>query len=102
MKSNGRAPPSSFDFLELKREMEKEKEKGREGGEGEDGTEGAGRVELERRSRSRGRQMVGRSSLLAKQVICIESARSLGFISQLWVDTSMVRTICASVYCIIW
>lgn len=29
-----------------------------------------------------------RSSLLAKQVISISTARSLGFISQLWVDTS--------------
>ncbi|RWV98023.1 hypothetical protein GW17_00039151 [Ensete ventricosum] len=43
------ATPSSFDFLELKRELEKEED--------------------------------------AKQVISIQSAQSLGFVSQLWVDT---------------
>ncbi|KAJ3699612.1 hypothetical protein LUZ61_003317 [Rhynchospora tenuis] len=90
LRSNGRAPQSSFDFLELKRELEKEKvEKGRERDEEANQTESAGGGELERRVRSRGRQMVGRSSLLAKQVISIKSARSLGFISQLWVDTNM-------------
>lgn len=95
-KSNGRsAPQSSFDFLELKREMEKEN--GRDKEEGANQAENAGRSELERRVRSRGRQMVGRSSLLAKQVISIQSARSLGFISQLWVDTSMVRRIRAMI-----
>lgn len=89
LKSNGRAPHSSFDFLELKRELEKENEREKEDSANQ--TDGAGSGELERRVRSRGRQMVGRSSLLAKQVVSIKSARSLGFISQLWVDTSMVR-----------
>ncbi|KAJ1699116.1 hypothetical protein LUZ63_007628 [Rhynchospora breviuscula] len=89
LRSNGRAPQSSFDFLELKRELEKEKDKGREREDEANQTESAGGGELERRVRSRRRQMVGRSSLLAKQVISIKSARSLGFISQLWVDTSM-------------
>ncbi|KAJ4753814.1 Hydrogenase isoenzymes formation protein hypE [Rhynchospora pubera] len=91
LRSNGRAPQSSFDFLELKRELEKEKEKdkGREREEEANQTESTGGGELERRVRSRGRQMVGRSSLLAKQVVSVKSARSLGFISQLWVDTSM-------------
>lgn len=36
------------------------------------------------------RQMVRRSSVMAKQVISIRSALSLGFISQLWVDASSV------------
>ncbi|EXB74400.1 hypothetical protein L484_004219 [Morus notabilis] len=36
----------------------------------------------------KGRQVVRRSSLLAKQVISIRSALSLGFVSQLWVDTT--------------
>ncbi|CAL5335305.1 unnamed protein product [Camellia sinensis] len=35
----------------------------------------------------RGRQLTKRSNLLAKQVISIQSALSLGFVSQLWVDT---------------
>ena len=38
-----------------------------------------------------GRQMARRSGLLAKQVISVSSARSLGFVSQLWVDASSVR-----------
>ncbi|RDX77727.1 hypothetical protein CR513_42100, partial [Mucuna pruriens] len=36
----------------------------------------------------RGKQVIRRSNLLAKQVISIRSALSLGFISQLWVDTT--------------
>lgn len=38
--------------------------------------------------RRTGRQMARRSGLLAKQVISVSSARSLGFVSQLWVDAS--------------
>lgn len=38
------------------------------------------------------KQTLTRSNLLAKQVISIQSALSLGFISQLWVDTSSVRS----------
>ena len=38
----------------------------------------------------RGKQVIRRSNLLAKQVISIRSALSLGFVSQLWVDTSSV------------
>lgn len=34
------------------------------------------------------RQLMRRSGLLAKQVISIRTARSLGFVSQLWVDTN--------------
>uniref|UniRef100_A0A2P2J8U1 Uncharacterized protein MANES_09G123200 n=1 Tax=Rhizophora mucronata TaxID=61149 RepID=A0A2P2J8U1_RHIMU len=34
----------------------------------------------------RGRLLVRRSNLLAKQVISVQSARSLGFVSQIWVD----------------
>ncbi|KAK2981848.1 hypothetical protein RJ640_010365 [Escallonia rubra] len=36
----------------------------------------------------KGRQLTNRSSMMAKQVISIQSALSLGFISQLWVDTN--------------
>ncbi|XP_021723287.1 uncharacterized protein LOC110690722 [Chenopodium quinoa] len=44
---------------------------------------------LERKVESRSRkQLAKRSSILAKQVIGIESACSLGFVSQLWVDTA--------------
>ncbi|KAK4749531.1 hypothetical protein SAY87_026980 [Trapa incisa] len=35
-----------------------------------------------------GRQVMKRSSLIAKQVISMSSALSLGFVSQLWVDTA--------------
>nr|GMC94014.1 uncharacterized protein LOC109179203 isoform X1 [Ipomoea batatas] len=39
---------------------------------------------LEKRSVKGGRQMMRRSSMIAKQVITINSALSLGFVSQLW------------------
>ncbi|XP_031396997.1 uncharacterized protein LOC116207983 isoform X3 [Punica granatum] len=38
----------------------------------------------------KGRQVMRRSSLMAKQVISMSSALSLGFVSQLWVDTATV------------
>ncbi|XP_011018993.1 PREDICTED: uncharacterized protein LOC105121850 isoform X1 [Populus euphratica] len=47
-------------------------------------------VEKERnkiRNGRRGKQVIRRSSILAKQVISIRSALSLGFVSQIWVDT---------------
>ncbi|XP_022722493.1 uncharacterized protein LOC111279731 [Durio zibethinus] len=37
---------------------------------------------------SRRRQVMKRSNMVAKQVISIQSAQSLGFVSQLWVDTA--------------
>ncbi|XP_058214775.1 uncharacterized protein LOC131326168 isoform X3 [Rhododendron vialii] len=50
--------------------------------------------ELERRNGDRnarrGRQLMKRSNMLAKQVISTQSALSLGFVSQLWVDTVSV------------
>ncbi|XP_020968800.1 uncharacterized protein LOC107624166 isoform X2 [Arachis ipaensis] len=36
----------------------------------------------------RGKEVIRRSNLLAKQVVSIRSALSLGFITQLWVDTT--------------
>ncbi|MED6172677.1 hypothetical protein PIB30_052255 [Stylosanthes scabra] len=36
----------------------------------------------------RGKEVIRRSNLLAKQVISIRSALSLGFVTQLWVDTN--------------
>ncbi|KAG5550778.1 hypothetical protein RHGRI_015664 [Rhododendron griersonianum] len=42
------------------------------------------------RNARRGRQLMKRSNMLAKQVISIQSALSLGFVSQLWVDTVSV------------
>ncbi|XP_024981887.1 uncharacterized protein LOC112518431 [Cynara cardunculus var. scolymus] len=36
----------------------------------------------------KGKQLMKRSNVIAKQVISIQSALSLGFISQLWVDTN--------------
>ncbi|KAL6649871.1 hypothetical protein ACP70R_014095 [Stipagrostis hirtigluma subsp. patula] len=94
------APPSSFDFLALKRELEEEDEEeeavvavNEDGGGGAASEEGAemeatrGAGTAQQRPRRR-RQMARRSALLAKQVISVCSARSLGFVSQLWVDAA--------------
>ncbi|TVU47170.1 hypothetical protein EJB05_06758, partial [Eragrostis curvula] len=92
------APPSSFDFLALKRELEQQEEavvpvEAEEGagaaveGDGEREVErGAGGTGMQQRRRRR--QMARRSALLAKQVVSVRSARSLGFVSQLWVDSA--------------
>lgn len=50
----------------------------------------------ERIETRKGKQVVKRSSLLAKQVISIRTALSLGFVSQLWVDTSSVSLLFSS------
>ncbi|RZS16704.1 hypothetical protein BHM03_00048768 [Ensete ventricosum] len=93
------ATPSSFDFLELKRELEKEEEMVSDkrglvedlippGGRGSTELESADEGRLVSRVGVKGRrQIMKRSNLLAKQVISIQSAQSLGFVSQLWVDT---------------
>ncbi|CAK7343534.1 unnamed protein product [Dovyalis caffra] len=73
-----------FDILELKDGERKGKEK-QDLAAVEDGT----KVEKERkqtRNGRRGKQVIKRSSILAKQVISIQSALSLGFVSQIWVD----------------
>lgn len=46
--------------------------------------EDGNRVDFKRR----GKELMRRSNLVAKQVISIQSARSLGFVTQLWVDTT--------------
>uniref|UniRef100_A0ACD5WZP1 Uncharacterized protein n=1 Tax=Avena sativa TaxID=4498 RepID=A0ACD5WZP1_AVESA len=83
--------PSSFDFLALKRELEEQEEavvavdaRAGEGGDGAANEEDGERIG--RGGRRTRRQMTRRSGLLAKQVISVSSARSLGFVSQLWVD----------------
>lgn len=91
--------PSSFDFLALKRELEEQEEgvvavDAAEGGGDEVVKEEDGEREpktISSSGRRTGRQMARRSGLLAKQVISVSSARSLGFVSQLWVDASSVR-----------
>lgn len=94
--------PSTFDFLELKREFEKEEAASRligpeendfipPGGDGSVALESDESGELIQQVDAKGRrQMLKRSNLLAKQVISMRSARSLGFVSQLWVDTRSV------------
>lgn len=84
---SGEAASSAFDFLELngakgntRREQSVEERDLLEVGE-----EIKGRVALRK-----GRQMVRRSNIVAKQVISIRSALSLGFVSELWVDTTSV------------
>ncbi|XP_015690457.2 uncharacterized protein LOC102700127 [Oryza brachyantha] len=98
------APPSTFDFLALKRELEEEEEgaareevavepregRGVDGAASEDGGDGEAKWSGggESGGRRKRRQMARRSGLLAKQVISVSSARSLGFVSQLWVDAA--------------
>ncbi|KAK8663690.1 hypothetical protein V6N13_083497 [Hibiscus sabdariffa] len=48
----------------------------------------SGDDELVRKEMKRRRQVMKRSNMVAKQVISIGSAQSLGFVSQLWVDTT--------------
>lgn len=49
-------------------------------------------VGLEKGIVRRKKQMMKRSNLIAKQVISIQSALSLGFVSQLWVDINSVHS----------
>ncbi|CAN6295203.1 unnamed protein product [Urochloa humidicola] len=96
-RDDAHSPPSSFDFLALKRELEQEGEGAVVPVEADEAggavSEGDGEREEETsaggtRRRRRRRQMARRSALLAKQVISVTSARSLGFVSQLWVDAA--------------
>lgn len=73
---------SSIDFLELD-EKSGEKSEGRLKDEDLVKIEMSDDVEL----RS-GKQLLRRSNMIAKQVISVYSARTLGFVSQLWVDTN--------------
>ncbi|KAJ6699365.1 hypothetical protein OIU79_012591 [Salix purpurea] len=80
-----------FDILELK-------DGGTDGKEEKDliAVEEGSKVEKDRnklRNGRRGKQVIKRSSILAKQVISIQSALSLGFVSQIWVDT---KSLCCS------
>ncbi|KAJ4832553.1 hypothetical protein Tsubulata_000116 [Turnera subulata] len=73
-----------------------EVEEGKREGRGEEdlvAVKEDGAVKIEEGSRRanrrrRGKQLIKRSNLLAKQVISIRSALSLGFVSQIWVDTA--------------
>ncbi|KAE9618221.1 hypothetical protein Lal_00041826 [Lupinus albus] len=64
-----------------------------------------GGVDFEKDEKSKGKlvgirkvkQIIRRSNLLAKQVISIRSALSLGFVSQLWVDTTSWKVLFAEV-----
>ncbi|KAG0496085.1 hypothetical protein HPP92_000664 [Vanilla planifolia] len=94
--AKGASQPSTFDFLELKRALGKEENTlgdSKEGNLGPQGSEefpSSSKKEVSvvgRPTVGGGRQIIRRSNLLAKQVISMESARSLGFVSQLWVDT---------------
>ncbi|RWR80518.1 PRC-barrel-like protein [Cinnamomum micranthum f. kanehirae] len=87
----------TFDLLELKRDLEKTEEimsSSTEedsdlvppGGSQRSGMESKG-GELVGISGLRRKDVLRRSAMLAKQVISMESALSLGFVSQLWVDT---------------
>ncbi|OMO53840.1 PRC-barrel-like protein [Corchorus capsularis] len=80
------------DDLELKRlrtdaSLEKIGDKEEFGSESEKGS-GESRDELVKMESRKKRQLMKRSNMVAKQVISIQSAQSLGFVSQLWVDTT--------------
>ncbi|CBI18024.3 hypothetical protein VitviT2T_011937 [Vitis vinifera] len=86
---------SAFDFLELEEQEGRTGEKSAGNPEDEDLVRVGGGSELEgaekvdeRLGLRSGRQVMRRSNMLAKQVISIRSALSLGFVSQLWVDTT--------------
>ncbi|KAF5179519.1 hypothetical protein FRX31_030893 [Thalictrum thalictroides] len=82
----------SFDFLELKSDLVVDENKEitktlldneEEKNDLKEEDDVVGKREL-----SKGRKFIRRSNILAKQVISIQSALSLGFVSQIWVDTS--------------
>ncbi|KAL5974823.1 hypothetical protein ACLOJK_031495 [Asimina triloba] len=98
--SVGSSISSSFDFLELKKDVENEQKVGGSAAEEDNNsvtsdssrreTIEPGDAHLRLRSQ---RQVMRRSNILAKQVISMQSALSLGFVSQLWVDTKSVSII---------
>ncbi|XVF29734.1 hypothetical protein REPUB_Repub15cG0147500 [Reevesia pubescens] len=55
---------------------------------GEKGSGNSGAESVKMESNKRRRQVMKRSNMVAKQVISIQSAQSLGFVSQLWVDAT--------------
>lgn len=92
--SSGELGSSGMDFHELNGGLEDEDLVGtdRIGSKPEELKEVNGRVAL----RS-GRMVIRRSSMLAKQVIGMQTANSYGFISQLWVDTGSWRVLVVEV-----
>uniref|UniRef100_A0A2N9FT64 PRC-barrel domain-containing protein n=1 Tax=Fagus sylvatica TaxID=28930 RepID=A0A2N9FT64_FAGSY len=82
-------PSSGLDFVELEGGLRSD---GKRDERSEESLEEKDLVEVgeskERVGLKKGRQLLRRSNLLAKQVISIRSALSLGFVSQLWVDTT--------------
>lgn len=71
-------------FLEFDNKMGREAEETMKRGVGSVAADS--KFELEKGIVRRRKQMMKRSNLIAKQVISIQSALSLGFVSQLWVD----------------
>ncbi|XP_010244543.1 PREDICTED: uncharacterized protein LOC104588355 [Nelumbo nucifera] len=96
--NNSASVSSDFDFLETKTDLKNENRStttlGNEDLTQIEGSSRAGSAEdLEQSIEKSGlkggrRQVIKRSSMLAKQVISVQSALSLGFVSQLWVDTN--------------
>ncbi|XP_068669135.1 uncharacterized protein [Aristolochia californica] len=91
---------STFDILELQVDVEKERRAARsleslqedELGTGEDTPKNPLKVEENGEPVGKSiliskKQVLRRSNMLAKQVISMQSALSLGFVAQLWVDT---------------
>lgn len=85
-REGGRRPKESLEQENLVKVEERGDGDGDGGGDGEEAlVQESGSVGLRK-----GRQVLRRSTMLAKQVISIRSALSLGFVSQLWVDTTSV------------
>lgn len=94
---------STFDLLELKGELQKAEEiMSSSTQEGSDLVPGEGSQRSDGESKSgelvggpdlRRKELLRRSTMLAKQVISMQSALSLGFVSQLWVDTRSVSVV---------
>ncbi|XP_062166335.1 uncharacterized protein LOC133872756 isoform X2 [Alnus glutinosa] len=80
----GETAPSGLNILELKGSLGDGKRSTR----GEESVEQKELVEVGKMGLRKGRQMMRRSNMVAKQVISIRSALSLGFVSELWVDTT--------------
>jgi hypothetical protein len=82
----GETVSSGLNILELKGSLGDGKRSTR----GEESVEQKELVEVGKMGLRKGRQMMRRSNMVAKQVISIRSALSLGFVSELWVDTTSV------------
>ncbi|WCJ27857.1 hypothetical protein M5689_009580 [Euphorbia peplus] len=84
--------PTGLDILQIKNKNKNKNKKKSKDSVIEDSRKLIGKVGLRR-----GRQIIRRSHMFAKQVISIQSALTLGFVSQIWVDTASWRVLIVEV-----